>query len=288
MRSSFVARVRSAAPAADVRRRARAARSGRADVIQIEELHPGQRVRARRRARARRAAHAGDLRQAGSARRPVLRGDDLRDAVARSATRMQQRIATRSRTRPRRLGSTTVRSTPSAASTRAASSCWRVAARPIGGLCARALTLRRAGRQSVPGLEELLLRHALGEQRRRVASRADASGVMMIPIPRGGVYRRVDGVDAARPSPARRGDCRSRRSRTSSSCRCRRARATWDSSSRGQAPAEVERAVREAHARLRSRSTVGSNEPSSAAQIRLQWRVARLRLAIVYFVCCGT
>jgi biotin carboxylase len=67
-----------------------------------------------------------------------------------------------------------------------------VAARPIGGLCARALTI--GGRP----LEEMLLRHALGEDPGGWVRDADASGVLMIPIPRRGIYRRVDGIDAAR------------------------------------------------------------------------------------------
>ncbi|MSO65236.1 MAG: ATP-grasp domain-containing protein [Alphaproteobacteria bacterium] len=64
-----------------------------------------------------------------------------------------------------------------------------VAARSIGGLCGR--TLRFGAGIS---LEELILRHALRlpiegfERERRPA------GVMMIPIPRGGVLRRVDGL----------------------------------------------------------------------------------------------
>jgi hypothetical protein len=62
-----------------------------------------------------------------------------------------------------------------------------VAARPIGGLCARAL----------PGLEELILRHALGEDPGDIALAGDASGVMMIPIPRGGIYQGVEGVEEA-------------------------------------------------------------------------------------------
>jgi biotin carboxylase len=72
-----------------------------------------------------------------------------------------------------------------------------VAARPIGGLCARAL---RFGKGSGPliSLEELLLRHALGETSEDWQREPSASGVMMIPIPRRGVFRRVDGVDNAR------------------------------------------------------------------------------------------
>ena len=85
-----------------------------------------------------------------------------------------------------------------------------VAARPIGGLCAQSLRFSLNPNpslapspsliphpQSLIPLEELLLRHALGDApawRRE----PDASGVMMIPIPRRGVLRSVDGVDAAR------------------------------------------------------------------------------------------
>jgi biotin carboxylase len=71
-----------------------------------------------------------------------------------------------------------------------------VAARPIGGLCSRAL--RFDGNMS---LEELLLRHALGEDVTRVRRESIASGVMMIPIPARGVFRGVDGIDAARAVP---------------------------------------------------------------------------------------
>jgi biotin carboxylase len=71
-----------------------------------------------------------------------------------------------------------------------------VAARPIGGLCARALRFDGPGGESA-GLEELLLRHALGETVADWRREASASGVMMIPIPSGGLYRRVHGVDEA-------------------------------------------------------------------------------------------
>ena len=71
-----------------------------------------------------------------------------------------------------------------------------VAPRPIGGLCARALRFRDAD-QSSASLEEVLLRHALGEDISRWTTVEEASGVMMIPIPRRGVYRGVSGVDEA-------------------------------------------------------------------------------------------
>ena len=71
-----------------------------------------------------------------------------------------------------------------------------VAARPIGGLCSRAL--RFESPRGPASLEELLLRHALAEDVSSYAREHRASGVMMIPIPRRGIYRRVDGVEHAR------------------------------------------------------------------------------------------
>ena len=81
-----------------------------------------------------------------------------------------------------------------------------VAARPIGGLCARALrfgktfdgdTSRSATEATSCPLEEVLLRHALGECPATWRREGCAAGVMMIPIPRRGVLRGVAGVEAA-------------------------------------------------------------------------------------------
>jgi len=66
-------------------------------------------------------------------------------------------------------------------------------ARPIGGLCARALRFEGG----VP-LEEVILRHALCEDVSRMRLADGASGVMMIPIPKGGLYQGVEGVEQAR------------------------------------------------------------------------------------------
>jgi biotin carboxylase len=71
-----------------------------------------------------------------------------------------------------------------------------VAARSIGGLCARTLRFG-AG----IALEELVLRHALGLPLDGLAREAGASGVMMLPIPRAGTLREVGGQDAARAIP---------------------------------------------------------------------------------------
>jgi biotin carboxylase len=71
-----------------------------------------------------------------------------------------------------------------------------VAARAIGGLCSRALRFGDG-----MSLEELIIRHALGEDVIRVERERQASGVMMIPIPRAGTLREVRGVDAAKAVP---------------------------------------------------------------------------------------
>lgn len=68
-----------------------------------------------------------------------------------------------------------------------------IAARPIGGLCAKAL---RFGEQQMP-LEELIVRHAIGEDVSKLEREEQASGVMMIPIPQGGFYEGVRGVEQA-------------------------------------------------------------------------------------------
>jgi biotin carboxylase len=75
-----------------------------------------------------------------------------------------------------------------------------VAARPIGGLCARALQFNGPKGETI-GLEELLLRHAAGASVQTWTREAMASGVMMIPIPASGIYRGVKGVEAAMQVP---------------------------------------------------------------------------------------
>ena len=68
-----------------------------------------------------------------------------------------------------------------------------VAARSIGGLCGRALRFGVAG----TALEELILATALGRHP-TPARQPYARGVMMLHVPRAGVLRGVDGVEAAR------------------------------------------------------------------------------------------
>lgn len=70
-----------------------------------------------------------------------------------------------------------------------------VAARSIGGLCGRVLRFALG-----MSLEERLLRHALNEPLPEVMARG-AAGVMMIPIPKRGLYQGVHHLDAARALP---------------------------------------------------------------------------------------
>jgi biotin carboxylase len=71
-----------------------------------------------------------------------------------------------------------------------------VAPRSIGGLCSRALRFDQG-----LSLEALILRHALGEDVVGIERESGASGVLMIPIPHAGVLRGVEGLDQARMVP---------------------------------------------------------------------------------------
>jgi hypothetical protein len=72
-----------------------------------------------------------------------------------------------------------------------------IAARTIGGLCGRAL---RFGLMETP-LEVLVLRQALGMRKRGFHREPEASGVLMVPIPRSGTLRSVSGEEDARSIP---------------------------------------------------------------------------------------
>ena len=82
-----------------------------------------------------------------------------------------------------------------------------VAARPIGGLCAGALRFEASGapRLGAAGatisLEELILHHAAGEDVSGFERESNASGVMMVPIPRPGFYEGVSGLEEAESVP---------------------------------------------------------------------------------------
>jgi len=67
-----------------------------------------------------------------------------------------------------------------------------VAARPIGGLCARALKFTGG-----LTLEEVVILHAVGNMPDGLTLSRPALGVMMIPVPRAGVYQSVTGIEDA-------------------------------------------------------------------------------------------
>src|SRR5579875_548310 len=71
-----------------------------------------------------------------------------------------------------------------------------IAGRSIGGLCSTILEF-----SSGMCLEELILRHAIGEEITGVERDEHAAGVMMIPIPRAGILKGVHGVEEARQVP---------------------------------------------------------------------------------------
>ena len=76
-----------------------------------------------------------------------------------------------------------------------------VAARPIGGHCSKVLQFSAHGESGEATLEDVLLRHAAGQDVSRYAREARAAGVMMIPIPTRGMLKRVHGIDTAAAVP---------------------------------------------------------------------------------------
>jgi hypothetical protein len=119
------------------------------------------------------------------------------------------------------------------------------AARPIGGLCARALRFA----PSIP-LEEVILGHALGEDVSGVRLAGPASGVMMIPIPKGGIYESVGGVDEAQGTAGIEEIVITAKPGQQLVPLPEGASYLGFIFARGNTPEEVESALREAHAKL--------------------------------------
>lgn len=126
-----------------------------------------------------------------------------------------------------------------------------VAPRPIGGLCARALRFATNATSPSIGLEELLLRHALGMPGSDWPRERAASGVMMIPVPKSGVLEKIEGEGSARSVPGITG--------CEITARLHDYIAAWPEGSsylgflfaEAETPSEVEEALRIAHAKLR-------------------------------------
>jgi len=130
-----------------------------------------------------------------------------------------------------------------------------VAPRPIGGLCARALRFAPNETREPIGLEDLLLRHALGLQGDDWPREQAASGVMMIPVPQSGILETIEGQDAARSVAGIIA--------LEITARLHDYIAAWPEGSsylgflfaRGNSAAEVEAAIRTAHAKLNFKIT---------------------------------
>ena len=73
-----------------------------------------------------------------------------------------------------------------------------VAPRPIGGMCAASLVFVSPRHSEPIALEELILRHAIGEDVLGWYRETAASGVMMIPVPSSGILERFSGTDEAK------------------------------------------------------------------------------------------
>ena len=121
-----------------------------------------------------------------------------------------------------------------------------IAARPIGGLCAKAL---RFGDEGMP-LEELIVRHALGESVGELEREEKASGVMMIPIPEAGFYEGVEGVDEALRVPCVESVEITAKLRQRLIPLPEGASYLGFIFARAEGPGQVEQALRDAHARL--------------------------------------
>jgi len=130
-----------------------------------------------------------------------------------------------------------------------------VAARPIGGLCARALRFQLENESEPIGLEELLLRHALELPGWDAARETAASGVLMIPVPQSGILEKVEGADEARSVPGV--------TELEITARWHDYIAAWPEGSsylgflfaRGESAEDVENALRNGHAKLNFKLT---------------------------------
>jgi len=121
-----------------------------------------------------------------------------------------------------------------------------IAGRSIGGLCS---TILEFG--SGMCLEELILRHAIGEEITSIERENHAAGVMMIPIPSAGILKAVHGIDEARAMPLITGVEITAKLNHSLVPLPEGASYLGFIFARGDTSAEVEEAIRQAHKLLR-------------------------------------
>ncbi|MGH9812776.1 MAG: ATP-grasp domain-containing protein, partial [Candidatus Acidiferrales bacterium] len=134
-----------------------------------------------------------------------------------------------------------------------------VAARNIGGLCSLAVRF-----QTGFALPDLVLRHACGLPIESVAREDAAAGVMMVPIPQGGLYEGVDGVEEARALPGIEDIRITAKEKHYLEPLPEGASYLGFIFARARTPEEAENALREAHRRLRFR--ISPRLPVSAAR----------------------
>lgn len=121
-----------------------------------------------------------------------------------------------------------------------------IAGRSIGGLCS---TILEFG--SGICLEELILRHAIGQEITSIERDNDAAGVMMIPIPAAGILKAVHGVEEAQQVPLISGIEITAKLNYSLVPLPEGASYLGFIFARGKTPADVEEAIRKAHKLLR-------------------------------------
>lgn len=120
-----------------------------------------------------------------------------------------------------------------------------IAGRSIGGLCS---TILEFGAGMC--LEELILRHAIGEEIGDIQRKQQAAGVMMIPIPTAGLLKGVRGVEEAQSVPLISGIEITAKLNNSLVPLPEGASYLGFIFARGSTPTAVEAAIRQAHALL--------------------------------------
>jgi biotin carboxylase len=126
-----------------------------------------------------------------------------------------------------------------------------IAPRPIGGLCSRALRFGPGEDGEMLFLEDLLVRHALHLPGADLPRQSEASGVLMIPVPKSGVLEGVEGTEKVRATPGI--------TELHITARIHDAITAWPEGSsylgfvfaRAKTPEAIERSLREAHTCLR-------------------------------------
>ncbi|HLI90687.1 MAG TPA: ATP-grasp domain-containing protein [Ktedonobacteraceae bacterium] len=121
-----------------------------------------------------------------------------------------------------------------------------IAGRSIGGLCS---TILEFGTGMC--LEELILRHALGEEVAGIERDSHAAGVMMIPIPGAGILKAVHGVEEAEATPLITGVEITAKLNHQLTPLPEGASYLGFIFAHGDTPAAVEKAIRKAHSHLR-------------------------------------